>query len=393
MAPRTHRRSGAAVSALPARIAFVINSLETGGAERQLALTVAALDSARFQPVVVCLFHGGAFLEEVRRAGVEVHELHLPKDLRTAIRQLPARLAPFRPSLVHTAMFEANVAGRLAARRFGVPAVSHATNLYESPSRYAESPVPGWKLRAARAAERWSSRRSGAHVIAVGEAVAASAARYLRVPAARVVVIRRGYDFARLEEAAARPLETPAWPDEASPRLLTVGRLAPQKGHRFLLEAMPAVLRRHPRAHLALAGTGPLEEDLRRRAAALGVEPAVSFLGVRRDVPTLLREADAFPFPSLWEGAANALVEAMGLGVPVAVTDDAPLREIALDGAEYFAPRDSTAIAAAIDRIAADGDGARTRAEAAVTRVRAAHDLARNTRALEDLYERLLAPP
>ena len=66
----------------------------------------------------------------------------------------------------------------------------------------------------------------------------------------------------------------------------------------------------------------------------------MSFLGVRHDLPALLRAADAFAFPSLWEGAANALVEAMGLGVPAAVTDDPALREIAGDGAVYFAPKD-----------------------------------------------------
>jgi glycosyltransferase involved in cell wall biosynthesis len=384
------------VSATPddgrrARVLFLINSLATGGAESQLALTVAHLDRDRFDPVVCCLFSGGPFLEEVERAGVEVSELRLQKSLRAALPGVRRVVAEIRPDLVHTAMFEANVAGRLAARSASVPVISHATNLYESPARYTETAVPRWKLLAARSLERLSARRSRVHVVAVGRAVAASAAGYLRVPPSRVTVVRRGFDFAALEQAAGREPATPAWPEDASPRLLAIGRLAPQKGHRFLLEAMPAIRERHPRAHLCIAGAGPLESDLRSRVEALGPAEAVSLLGVRRDVPALLARADLFVLPSLWEGAAGALVEAMGLGVPVAVTDHEPLREIAGNHAAYFPPADPGAIAVAVSRLADDPVGARRTAAEGIASIREAHDIARNTRALEVVYEAVLS--
>ena len=377
-------------AAAPIRIAFVINSLETGGAERQLALTVTRIDRTRFEPVVVTLFRAGAFRGEVERAGVEVVDLALPKHLWRALRALPAALRRLKPDIVHTAMFEANVAGRLAARRLGVPAVSHATNTYDSPLRFAETPVPGWKLRLAGSLERWSARRSHVVIVAVGDEVARSARRYLRLPANRVIVIRRGFDFAALEAAAGADLEDRAWPDGASPRVLAVGRLAPQKGQRYLLEALPAIIERHPAAHLVIAGSGPLETALRERAARLGVAGAVTLAGIRRDVPALLARADAFVLPSLWEGGAGALVEAMGLGVPVAATDDPALREIAGDATERFPPKDPHAIAAAVGRIVADPDAAGRRAEDAVARVRDLHDIGRNTRALEAVYDRVI---
>jgi glycosyltransferase involved in cell wall biosynthesis len=373
-----------------ARIAFLINTLETGGAERQLALTVAELDRTRFEPVVVTLFRAGAFRDAVERAGVAVHDLGLRKDLRTAVGGARRALAGLAPDVVHTAMFEANVAGRLAARRLGVPAVSHATNTYDAPQRFAETPVPRWKLLAARSLERWSARRSNAHIVAGGAEVARSAAAYLAVPPARVTVVRRGFDFPALEAASRDPLESPAGPDDASPRLLAVGRLAPQKAHRYLIEAMPAVVERHPSAHLVVAGAGPLEDRLRSLIERLGMTNAVTLAGVRRDVPALLATADAFVLPSLWEGAAGALVEAMALGVPVAVTDDPGLREVAAGDAEYFPPRDPSAIAEALDRIVADPAAARERATGAVARVRALHDIAANTRALERVYDETL---
>jgi glycosyltransferase involved in cell wall biosynthesis len=166
-----------------------------------------------------------------------------------------------------------------------------------------------------------------------------------------------------------------------------VGRLAPQKGHRHLIEAMPALRERHPAAHLLIAGAGPLEGRLRSLIERLGLAGSVTLTGVRRDVPALLAAADGFVLPSLWEGAAGALVEAMALGVPAAVTADPGLREIAAGDAEYFPPADPRAIAAGLERLTTGAEAAQERAALAMPRVRALHDITVNTRALERVYE------
>jgi glycosyltransferase involved in cell wall biosynthesis len=81
----------------------------------------------------------------------------------------------------------------------------------------------------------------------------------------------------------------------------------------------------------------------------------------------------------------------MGLGVPVAVTDDPALREVAVDAASYFPPRDPGSIAAAVIGLTADPDGARRRASDAAPAVRAMHDIVANTRRLETVYDEALA--
>jgi glycosyltransferase involved in cell wall biosynthesis len=391
---------GEAPSGRRARILFLTNTLGTGGAERQIALTVANLDPARFEPIVCCLFLGGAYLEEIRSSGVEALALGLPKRLGSAVVGARRTVRDLQPDLVHTSMFEANVAGRLAVRRAKVPVVSHATNVYDDPTRFEETPVTGWKLRGARRVERWSARVSHAQIVAVGEAVADSAARYLGLSRERLTVIRRGWDFRALDEASGRPLEAPAWPERASPRLLTVGRLQPQKGQQHLLHALPRLHRRYPRAHLAVAGAGPLLDELTLLAEGLGVRRSVSFLGTRRDVPALLAAADVFAFPSLWEGAAGALVEAIALGVPVVASDVPSLREIAdlsgPDGAgavRLVDPKDPDATAGAIAALALDPAAAREAARRAAPGIRAAHDIHGNTRALEAFYGRVLRGP
>jgi glycosyltransferase involved in cell wall biosynthesis len=116
------------------------------------------------------------------------------------------------------------------------------------------------------------------------------------------------------------------------PRVLSVGRLIDQKGHRYLLQAFPAVRRAFPQAELTIAGSGWLEPELRQLANDLGVVDCVHFLGQRSDVPDLLRAADVFAFPSLYEGLPGALVEAMLSGCAVVASDLPVTRELIKDG-------------------------------------------------------------
>ena len=94
-------------------------------------------------------------------------------------------------------------------------------------------------------------------------------------------------------EAVRRELDT----EHRYPVLLTVGRLVPQKGQRYLIEAMPEVLRAHPHAQLLIVGMGFLEQKLRAQVDALGLRSSVRFLGRREDVPALMGAADIFVFP------------------------------------------------------------------------------------------------
>ena len=152
--------------------------------------------------------------------------------------------------------------------------------------------------------------------------------------------------------------------------LISVGRLTYQKGHTFLLQAMPAVLERFPNTHLALAGDGPLRADLEAEAARLGIQDRVHFLGVRGDVPELLAAADVFVMPSRWEGLPLALLEAMNAGKPVVVSEVPGVRE-ALDGGAcgIIVPIENPqALAGALTELIADGSLRMRLGQAAQTR-------------------------
>lgn len=103
--------------------------------------------------------------------------------------------------------------------------------------------------------------------------------------------------------------------------VLTVGRLTEQKGHRYLLDAAPGVLTRHPQAYFLIAGVGQEEDNLRSQAEQLGVTRNVLFLGRRNDVPRLMATCDLFVLPSIFEGLPLVVLEAMSLGRAVVGTD------------------------------------------------------------------------
>lgn len=107
-------------------------------------------------------------------------------------------------------------------------------------------------------------------------------------------------------------------PAGGGPIVLGVGRLASQKGFGVLLEAVAFLRDLRPEPRLMIAGDGPLYDELRAQAASLGV--AAEFTGHRTDIPELLAAASVFVLPSLWEGQALILQQALRAGVPIVAT-------------------------------------------------------------------------
>ncbi len=110
--------------AKPTRVAYVIWSLDLGGAEQVVIRLAAALDRARCAPLIICLNEPGPFAGQAARAGVEVIALHKrgPVDLG-ALARLARLLRARRIDVVHTHLWGANLWGRIAARLAGVKTV------------------------------------------------------------------------------------------------------------------------------------------------------------------------------------------------------------------------------------------------------------------------------
>ena len=109
-----------------------------------------------------------------------------------------------------------------------------------------------------------------------------------------------------------------------APILLSVGRLIPDKAPDVLMEAFALCAKEFPECRLAFVGEGVLESALREQAARLGVAEQIDWCGLVEDLLPHYNAAQVFVLPSRIEGTPNALLEAMGCGVPVIVSDGTP---------------------------------------------------------------------
>ncbi|MBR8742757.1 glycosyltransferase family 4 protein [Nocardiopsis sp. MG754419] len=136
------------------------------------------------------------------------------------------------------------------------------------------------------------------------------------------------------------------------PLLLTVARLAEQKGLDVLLEAAPAITDRVPEPVVAIAGDGPLWGELHDAAAGMDVD--VRMLGRRADVADLLAAADVFCLTSLWEGPSLVIMEALRAGLPVVATRVGGIPDLYAGTVLMVPPGDARAFAAAVGRVLDD---------------------------------------
>jgi glycosyltransferase involved in cell wall biosynthesis len=132
--------------------------------------------------------------------------------------------------------------------------------------------------------------------------------------------------------------------------VLTVGRMMPQKGYNYLLEAVPLVISQYPDVHFVWVGDGPLAEPLGDEITKRGLSSHIHWLGHRDDVPDLLAAADVFVLPSLFEGLPLVLLEAMAMRLPIVATNVPGTDEVIEDGVtgRLVPPADPLALAAAL---------------------------------------------
>jgi glycosyltransferase involved in cell wall biosynthesis len=171
-----------------------------------------------------------------------------------------------------------------------------------------------------------------------------------------------------------------------------IARLTPQKGHRFLFDAL-ATNRSLADVHLLVVGDGELRSTLEHMVGERGLETRVHFVGARRDLGDLLAAMDVFVLPSLWEGLPLSLVLAMGAGVPVVSTTVAGIPEVVQHGKTGWlvAPGEVAELGDAIARVLNDPQTSARMAADARAQVVPRFNVDGYVAAVVGLYDRLLA--
>jgi glycosyltransferase involved in cell wall biosynthesis len=296
-------------------------------------------------------------------------------DLVRLIRRQGARI-------VHVHGYAAADFGRVAARLTGASLVLH--------EHFADPSMPAYQGFADRLLARLTDR-----AIAVSTSTADFLVHQRHVPADRVHVIFNGaplQEFAGTDPAAGRALRAAlGFPPDALV-IGSIGRLNAQKGHGHLLVAAAPVLLSHFQARVLIVGDGDLMPALQAQAAALGIAERVVFAGHRADIPAVLAAIDVLCISSTYEGTPLVLFEAMAAGKAIVSTAVDGCREVLADGVTglLVPAQDANALAAALDRVLADGS-LRIALSAAARLASARYDIAGCVSQIEALYDELAA--
>lgn len=322
------------------RVLLLTNSLAVGGAETQFVRLALHLHANGHPVRVATILPDGRGLRGLEAAGIhhEVLPLQAPVSGITALAGAIRLFLRWRPDVVISFLFYANVLGRLAAAVTRVPVVICSVRNERFGGRIND------------AALRLTDRLATVTVTNSTNAAARLAADRI-VNEDRLLVIPNGVPLEQFEGhpdrgAARRALgaldQDFLW--------LAIGRLEPQKDYPTLLRAMETLRDAGQRAQLRIAGGGSQRAALDVSISGLGLSAIVKTLGVRHDVPVLLDAADALVLTSLWEGLPNVIIEAMAAAVPVVTTNCGGAPELVEHGVTglLVPPGDPPALATAM---------------------------------------------
>lgn len=303
------------------RLLYVIDSLAPGGAETSLAEMVPGLVAAGVDIHIMSLGSRLDLADSIVHAGATVHAPTGRGRGRSGnVRGVLALARELRPSLIHTTLYEADIAGRVAASVAGIPASTSIVNDSYGESHYRES--NRFKLHAAQALDA-ATARAVARFHSITSAIATNVGLRLGISPALIDIIPRGRDpraYPFRDEAARARVRAALRIPGSAPVILAIGRQEPQKGLQHLLHALPTVQAGLPDVVVLIAGKpGRSSAFLQELARPSGA--TVRFLGHRTDVADLLAAADVFCLPSEREGFGGVLLEAMAVGCPIVASD------------------------------------------------------------------------
>lgn len=300
------------------KVLHVLNELLPSGAETMLRLSAEHWQKRGLELEVLAVGdRRGTYAKQLAAVGFVVH--HHP--IRPVTAFLPAYLRLLltgRYDVVHVHVERANYFLAGVARSVGFPGVVRTVhNVFDFHGELGDE----------RKRQRRTLRRLGIVHVACGDSVAANERERFGNP---TVLIRNTFDEARFYPASPTERADARRSLGAGPEdflALVIGNCSSVKNHVTLLQALALPAAPHVRLlHVGLE----TEEDTgeRRLAERLGLKGRVDFLGFVDDVPALLRAADCYVMPSLYEGLAVTALEMLGGGVPSIMTDVPGLRDL-----------------------------------------------------------------
>ena len=313
-------------------VLYLIEHLRQGGSERYVSELGRFASQMGVAPHVGVFREGGIFYDEVRKAGIPlVHfplkSLYHPSALTTG-REMARYIRSRGIRIVHSFQPNANILGTLVGRLNGARVIISRRSLGD----YGSLGSPRLEFF-----QRLFTNPLAHRVLANSRAVREAALRKEGFPEEKVALIYNGLDTDRF-----RPLSDPRpfrkaldLPEETVVFGVASG-FRPVKGVDVAIRGFARLVAEFPESVLLVAGDGPERGRLEALVRELGIGPAVRFLGVRADMEAILPALDVFLLCSHSEGFSNAILEAMGMGLPVVASRVGGNIEMVEDGVSGF---------------------------------------------------------
>lgn len=326
------------------RLLHVITSLRTGGAEKLMVDLLPRLRECGYD-VELCVFDGirTPFTELLEQAGVRITSLaargsvYDPRHIYRLWRFMR------RYDIVHTHNTAPQIFAALCSVLCSVVLV---TTEHTTSNRRRR-----WKWYAC--VDRWMYSRYK-KVICISEQAETNLREFIRSSGPRICTIYNGVDVSRV--ASAAPNEDVVRQFQGLRVVTMVAGFRWEKDQDTLIMAMQYLPEDY---HLLLVGEGVRREECEKLARQTGVVARVHFLGLRTDVPSILKASDVVVMSSHFEGLSLSNVEGMASGAPFVASDVDGLREVTKGHGVLFSHGDSKALAEIIQRLCTDDDYAR----------------------------------
>lgn len=320
------------------RIVYVLTSLGMGGAERQTVALASRMQQRGHTVALLVLRPRLANEWPTTLPVVHLDMRRTPRSFLQCLLQGHRFLRQFRPDLIHSHSFHANLIARLL--RLSLPSprlICTIHNVYEG----------GWhRMLLYRLTDPLAVRTTAVSTAAMRRFV-----RMRAVPKRKCTVVCNGIDVEEFVPSAERRARMRMEMSVSGDFIwLAAGRVTPAKDLPNLLRAFAVLRECRPDIRVWIAGATMGAEFERVRALVLRLElqDSICWLGLRRDLPALLDAADGFVLGSAWEGMPLVVGEAMAMGKVVAATDTGGVRELTGETALLVAPRDPSALAQAM---------------------------------------------
>jgi glycosyltransferase involved in cell wall biosynthesis len=380
------------------KILLLNTQMEAGGAQKAMLVLARGLKSRGYEVIAVTMYDKADYIDRFKELyGCDIIDLKMKRpneqknkvrkiyDFFEGIKHLYKLLKEERIEIIQTFSHYSNIIGPIIAAVCKVPVRVTSQRMYLKKA---------WLLSLDRFIENSPLVTA---MVSVSESIRGYSITKQKIKPSKIVTIYNGIDthfFNCASFSSSNRCDTrrSLGIKEGDNVIIVVARLHPIKGHIYLLEAIPGILKTFPNSMFFIVGEGEVRLSLERRVQELQIQDSVLFLGARQDIKDLLCISDLFVLPSLSEGMPNSILEAMACEVPVISSEVGGCREIIINGETgvFVQPANSDELAKAICLLLGNPDMRRKLAYNALQRVIKEFSEEKNVSSFIDLYEMII---